>query len=65
MKDDLRQAMRTSTAALQSIEPTDQDLAAVLPAVARNASLVGRLAPRIAFDDEPSIYARVMERAKG
>ncbi len=63
--DDLRQAMRTSITALQSIDPADDDLALVLPAVAKNASVVGRLASRIAFEDEPSVYAVVMERAKG
>jgi hypothetical protein len=62
---DLRHAIRTSTTALQSVDLADDDIAAVLPAVARNASMIARLAPRIAFDDEPSIYARVMERAKG
>lgn len=65
MNDDLKNAIRASTKALQSIDPAYDDLAAILPKIAENASLVGRLASRIAFEDEPSIYTRVMERAKG
>jgi hypothetical protein len=65
VNDDLRQAIRTSVIALQSIDLADDDLAAVLPAVVKNASQVAQFAPHIAFEDEPSLYARVMERAKG
>lgn len=65
MNNDLKNAIRSSTSALQSINPADDDLAAILPRIAENASQVGRLASRIAFEDEPSIYTKVMERAKG
>lgn len=65
MNNDLKNAIRASTTALQSIDPADDDLAAILPRITESASLVGRLASRIAFEDEPSIYTIVMERAKG
>jgi hypothetical protein len=37
----------------------------ILAVAKRNAALVSRLAPRVAFEDEPSRYADVIERARG
>lgn len=65
MNEDLRQAIRTSATTLQAIDLAENDLAAVLPAVERNAATVSRLASRVAFEDEPMLYANVIERAKG
>ena len=65
MNEDKEQALRIAAAALQDIALSEAETAMLLPAVMRNAAAVGRLAPRIAFEDEPALYAGVMERAKG
>ena len=65
MNEDKEQALRIAAAALQDTALPESETAALLPAVIRNAAAVGRLAPRIAFEDEPALYAGVMERARG
>jgi hypothetical protein len=65
MKEDTGWAVRAGAPALQDIELPDGELEAILAAVERNAAAVSRLAPRIAFEDEPSLYVAVLERVKG
>ncbi len=65
MTEDSTQAVRAAAAALQEIALPEAEAAALLPAVARNVAAVARLAPRIAFEDEPALYADAMQRAKG
>ena len=70
MNEDKGQAVRVGAPALpcvdlQGIELQDGELEAILSAVERNAAAVARLAPRIAFEDEPSLYVTLLERVKG
>ena len=65
MNEDLKHSIRFSTSSLQSVDLADEDIDVVLPAVERNAALVAGLAPRVAFEDEPSLYTDVMQSAKG
>ena len=51
--------------ALQDIELPEGELEAIWPAVELNAAATSRLSERVRFEDEPSAYGPVMERARG
>ena len=65
MTEDTRRTPRARASVPLEIEVAEAELEQILPLVRRNMAVVSRLAPRIAFEDEPALYARVMETAKG
>jgi hypothetical protein len=50
---------------LQDVDVPDAEQEQIFAVAKRNAALVSRLAIRVAFEDEPSLYAGVIEKARG
>jgi len=65
MNDESRHSLHASARALQEIELGSEDVEVMLPTVSKSLTAVSKLAPRIAFEDEPALYAPFMERVKG
>jgi len=65
MNDDTRHTLHASARVLQDIELGPEDVEVMLPTVSKGLMAVSKLAPRIAFEDEPALYVPFIERAKG
>jgi hypothetical protein len=55
----------TSGTGLQDVEVPNAEQEQLFAVAMRNAALVSQLATRVAFEDEPSLYADVIEKARG
>ncbi len=60
-----RSAGAAGALALQNIELAEAEVEAIWPAAELNATTTSRLSGRVEFEDEPSAYVAVMERARG
>jgi hypothetical protein len=65
MTEDTGRSVHASAMGLQDVEVPDAEQEQIFAVAKRNAALVSRLATRVAFEDEPSLYADVIEKVRG
>lgn len=65
MTEGTEQSVHASAADIQDVELPDAEQEQIFAVAKQNAAWVSRLAIRIAFEDEPSLYAGVIEKVRG
>jgi hypothetical protein len=65
MTEDTGRSVHANAMNMQDIEVPDAEQEQIFAIAKQNADRVSRLAIRIAFEDEPSLYADAIEKARG